>query len=390
MLNKTLVLAVLGILLHTTGCETGKQSPVGSQLVGRRSGGIVELPAVPLSGGSSFVELIAPTDKGGDANLLVGRMNGLLFRSLLRFRVPADSLALASGGTGAADFQVDSLSIILGINRLQLATGNELRVHRPETIWTDTTFFVDPVTFQEIDFLSSPIEGTQVTVLDASRLRIDVPLAYFADAQGVDPQNPTVDFLLNPEDEDFLIALISEESQAFGTETLRPQIEVVYTVGTDQARFEAGVSEDTYMVEREGEGPPTDLFLVSKGHFYSSMLKFDIPPTIPKGATINSAVLEVDLDLDRSFLQILPFELHLVDLQTSPLDTTFTAIDQTLQFETGIREFPIPPSLIQGWVSGTFDNDGLAFRARALPPDMMWLVLKAVRLRIIYSLPPEF
>ena len=97
---------LIAVLL--SGCGNRQENPVGSGLVTRGQGRVVELPLLPSRGGSTRFEGTFSRGFGEDEQLMVGRVSGLVFRSLLRFRLDVDSLLLAAGGSGGAD--MDDLS----------------------------------------------------------------------------------------------------------------------------------------------------------------------------------------------------------------------------------------------------------------------------------------
>jgi hypothetical protein len=77
-------------------------------------------------------------------------MNGIVPRSLLRFRMPADSLARALGGADAHDLLMLSLRIQLWTDAEGGGRGvPDQRISRPEGFWDETSTFVngqDPAT----------------------------------------------------------------------------------------------------------------------------------------------------------------------------------------------------------------------------------------------------
>ena len=369
------------------GCNTEKRNPLGEGFVGRDPGDIVALPAVPLKSARSFHSLVFPTVMGQQEELLVGQMNGFVLRSLLRFSVP-DEL---SGGVPPG-LTIDSLHVTLGVRSARLVENASLIALRPDSPWEELQTYVDTLTLVETEVLATPIPGAVVQVFD-DRVRIDLPVSIMEDA--IDAGSETVEILLQPDgDASFLLDIYARET----TSGQIPELEAVYRVGDVTARAAVQTDADTYWSARVNGGPPEDLAILSEGLFYGSVLNFDLP-NIPPGATINSAKLQLDIDLDRSFFSSFAFEIY--GLRIAEGDTAFTRFNERLLLEPATATYTMNQTLIQAWISGARENHGLALSplnftsATGLPsllnspPLIRWLVLKDVRLNLIYSLPPE-
>ena len=369
------------------GCNTEKRNPLGEGFVGRDPGDIVALPAVPLKSARSFHSLVFPTVMGEQEELLVGQMNGFLLRSLLRFSVP-DEL---SGGVPPG-LTIDSLHVTLGVRSARLVENASLIALRPDSPWEELQTYVDTLTLVETEVLATPIPDAVAQVFE-DRVRIDLPVSIMEDA--IDAGSETVEILLQPDGEaSFLLDIYARET----TSGQIPELEAVYRVGDVTARAAVQTDADTYWSARVNGGPPEDLAILSEGLFYGSVLNFDLP-NIPPGATINSAKLQLDIDLDRSFFSSFAFEIY--GLRIAEGDTAFTRFNEKLLLEPATATYTMNQTLIQAWISGARENHGLALSplnftsATGLPallnspPLIRWLVLKDVRLNLIYSLPPE-
>lgn len=372
------------------GCNTEKTNPVGNGFVSRDPGQVVTLPAIGLKSGASFQEVLLPIIMGQREEILIGQMNGLQFQSLFRFRVPVDSLAQLAGGT-ASDFVADAVTVNLGLRDSRLADQSEVVVLEPNEGWGEIQTFIDSLTLAERDFSASPIPGATGQVVGDTTLTVGLPVSYFDAARNVNAVAPQIEFMVAPDGlNQFLLDVVSREGQTIVAIGRRPEMIVPYRVGSVADTFRVAALADTYLGKRIDGGPRRDQIIVSKGIFFSSILDFDMPTNIPRGATVNSAQLELDLDLDHSYFTALPFELYHVEFQTTVSDTLYTLYNtQTEVNPTATAKFVFNQSLVQAWISGAQVNQGVAMRAVGTPIDFTWLVIRDARLNVIYSMPPE-
>ena len=388
MMRKLFFLSFL-VAACLAGCNTEKRNPLGEGFVGRDPGDTVALPAIPLESARSFQSLIFPTVMGEQEELLVGQMNGLLLRSLLRFEVPAE----LSGGVPPG-LTIDSLRVNLGIRSARLVENASLVALRPYSPWEELQTYVDSVSLVETEVLATPIPDAVAQVFE-DRVRIDLPVSLLKDA--IEAGALSVEILLQPDGEaPFLLDIFAREATDIRADAPIPELEAVYRVGDVTERAAVQADADTYWSARVNGGPSEDLAILAEGLFYGSVLNFDLP-SIPQGATINSAKLQLDFDLDRSYFSSFPIEIY--GLRIAEGDTAFTRFNERLLIEPATATYTINQTLIQAWVSGVRENQGLALSPLNLitgfpvplnsPPLIRWLVLKDVRLNLIYSLPPE-
>ena len=372
-----------------TGCNTEKRNPLGEGFVGRDPGDTVALPAVPLKSARSYHSLVFPTVMGEREELLVGQMNGFLLRSLLRFNVP-DELS------GGVPLVLDSLRVNLGIRSARLVENASLIALRPDSPWEELQTYVDTISLVESEVLATPIPDAVAQVFE-DRVRIDLPVSLLKDA--IDAGSPSLDILLQPDGEaPFLLDIFAREANAIRPDAPIPELEAVYRVGDVTERAAVQADADTYWSARVNGGPPEDLIILSEGLFYGSVLNFDLP-NIPQGATINLAKLQLDIDLDHSYFSSFPFEVYRLTIAEG--DTSFTRYNEPLLIEPTTATYTINHTLIQAWISGARLNHGLALSPLNItsttglpallnsPPLIQWIVLKDVRLNLIYSFPPE-
>ncbi|MCY3681692.1 MAG: hypothetical protein OXH16_09855 [Gemmatimonadetes bacterium] len=388
MMRKPFLLIFL-IVACLAGCNTEKRNPLGEGFVGRDPGDTVALPAVPLKSARSFQSLIEPTVMGEQEELLVGQMNGFLLRSLLRFEVPTE----LSGGVPPG-LTIDSLRVNLGIRSARLVENASLIALLPNSPWEELQAYVDSISLVETEVMATPIPGAVVRVFE-DRIRIDLPVSLLKGV--VDAGAPSLEILLQPDGEaPFLLDIFAREATDIRADAPIPELEAVYRVGDVIEREAVQADADTYWSARVNGGPSEDLAILAEGFFYSSVLNFDLP-NIPQGATVNSAKLQLDIDLDHSYFSSFPIEIY--GLKIAEGDTTFTRFNERLLLEPATATYTINQTLIQAWISGVRVNHGLALSPLNLitgfpvplnsPPLIRWVVLKDVRLNLIYSLPPE-
>jgi hypothetical protein len=372
------------------GCSTEKSNPAGSHLLDRDPGRVVTVPSIGLRSGASFQEVLFPIIWGQREEILTGQMNGFQFQSLFRFRVPVDSLAQLAQGS-VTDFVAEGIFVKLGLKGERLIQQAQVLILQPDQDWHEIQAFVDSLTLSERIFPASPIAGATAEISGDTSLVVGLPIAYFSAAQQVNATAPQFDFMLAPDGiNDFLMDLVSREGQTIAALGRQPQLEVRYRVGTRVDTFRVGALADTYWGSRVDGGPKRDKLIVSKGTFFSTILDFDMPADIPPGATVNSAELELDLDLDHSYFTALPFEMYHVEFKPSVNDTSFTIYNTATEVNpTATFKVVFNQSLVQAWISGTQVNQGVAIRAIGTPIDFTWLVISDARLNIIYSTPPE-
>ena len=396
ILIRTARQATLALLLclAAAGCSGDVLNPVGGSLLGRNAGGIREVVQLPASSTRQLFERIA-TLKPPVSNLRIGRKDGFAFRSLLRFELPADSIAAAAGGA-AIDLTVDSLHVILGW-RPQEATyrfgrpwEGPFEVHRPDAAWNEATAFFDTTSATETVFPSSPIPGVSITRSDTLAV-IRLPLdAIASDGSGLDK----VELLLEPgAGDDFMMASYSSEVSTAVPGNRRPTIVVFYRMDDQVIRYETVARQDVSWGAREGFEPDGQLLLAS-GLRLSPVLQFALPDTVPPNATVNFARIEFELDLDASVFDVLPLQMDAIAVSSATGDTVYTTFTTTtfsiLTYEDSLPQVGInfSQSVIRNWISGSAANLGMALRAQ-FDSDFGWVTIRNPRISFVYSIAPE-
>ncbi len=389
-MNRWVGMALMVAFLWGTGCENSSRSPVGSALVGRDSGSAVELPEVALSGGTPRFEGIVPQLLGGAEELLVGKMNGMAYRSLLRFRVNPDSLA--GEGNSVGDLEVESLRLTLRVRSLRDPGEKGLAVGRPEGTWNELSAFVDTLSGAEIEMPAVPVSGALAVVQGDSVLKVDLPASFVKEAMVSDPSGTQIDLILVPDvTSDFILELVSGDALDILEVEQKPKVEIVYAVKGQSFRFESGLDEDTYWGARIDGGPEPDRLYLSTGIIYSSILRFELPETIPAASTVNSVQLEVDVDDAHSFFEVFTFRVDRMAVDPATGDTTFTPVDNR-QLEPGVSRFDLSltsRAIVQGWLAKTLTNHGFVLRPVQTAPKMDWVAIRNASLKLVYSVPPD-
>ena len=383
-LRTTMLIAVL-----LSGCGNREENPVGSDLVSRGQGRVVELPLLPSTGGSTRFEGTFSRGFGEDEQLMVGRVSGLVFRSLLRFRLDVDSLLLAAGGSGGAD--MDDLSAQIRIwKRLSTNGSEDLQVLRPEQAWNEADEFVDTLRHTAVDFASSVIEGATATSLGDSLIQIDLPAGYVSSAVRENPDSTTVDVLLQPAGgARFFASLVSRHNALPENVNKLPKLVLTYSFGGTTYTHVADVSEDTYWAARDGPDP--GMLVLATTVRLSPVFRFDLPDSIPMGATVTSSELRLNHDRSRSMFGEFTFSIERININAATGDTTFSQINTWL-FDEQVASYVLDQTLVQGWISGTTRNLGLALSTPITDIqnwDVNWVVFHNPMLRLIYSTPPD-
>ncbi len=383
-LRTTMLIAVL-----LSGCGNRQENPVGSGLVTRGQGRVVELPLLPSRGGSTRFEGTFSRGFGEDEQLMVGRVSGLVFRSLLRFRLDVDSLLLAAGGSGGAD--MDDLSAQIRIwKRLSTNGSEDLQVLRPEQAWNEADEFVDTLRHTAVDFASSVIEGATAASLGDSLIQIDLPAGYVSSAVRENPDSTTVDVLLQPAGgARFFASLVSRHNALPENVNKLPKLVLTYSFGGTTYTHVADVSEDTYWAARDGPDP--GVLVLATTVRLSPVFRFDLPDSIPTGATVASSELRLNHDRSQSMFGEFTFSVERINVNSATGDTTFSEVN-TWRFDEQVATYVLDQTLVQGWISGTKRNLGLALSTPVTDIqnwDVNWVVFHNPMLRLIYSTPPD-
>ncbi|MCE2439450.1 MAG: hypothetical protein J4F39_08490 [Candidatus Latescibacteria bacterium] len=371
-----------------SGCGNRQENPVGSDLITRAQGRVVELPLLPSRGGSTRFEGTFGRAFGESDTLMVGRMGGLVLRSLIRVRLNPDSL-ISAAGAGVATLNVQTVQ--LRIWKREPTRGLEqLQVHLPEQAWSELDAFADTLNHTAVQFASSVIDGATAQSLGDSLIQIDLPPEYLISNMREDPQGGSVELLLQPAaGSRFFTSLVSRDDNLPENVNRMPELRLTYSMGGNTFTHVANVSADTYWAARDG--PEPGMLVLATIVRLSPVFRFDLPDSIPRGATITSSELWLNYDRSQSMFGKLTFSVERININSATDDTTFSLVN-SWRFDEQKASYAIDQTVVQGWLSGTTRNLGLALSTPITDRenwDVNWVVFHNPMLKLIYSTPPD-
>ncbi len=378
-------LRLMAAVLLVAGCGSTGPTAVGIDLVDRSGGEVVEVADIRSSHTASRFREVFPSVLGSAEELLIGRMNGIDYVSLLKVSLlPTDF----PGGSAAA-LTVDSVFVELRVlGNLNRGTLGQVLVSVPDDVWSETQTFVDTTDFETTLLSRTALLEVTPTQTD-STIRIPLPAHLLTDAIAADLNLPTLEFALSGATgaEDYLIVVGSREATESGK---TPQLVAQFV---DAAPARADIVLDTYFADRISPPGPGEI-LLQTGVFSAGVIRFDLP-SIPESATVNLVELTMDFDTDRSFLASL--RLRVERLNVSGADTTFSVSSGNALNEQIVSPASSPfvmnldQLLFHGWMSGSSENRGLIINpVFDITPDLRyeWGLFTNPRIRVVYSLPP--
>ena len=371
-----------------SGCGNRQENPVGSDLITRAQGRVVELPLLPSRGGSTRFEGTFGRAFGESDTLMVGRMGGLVLRSLIRVRLDPDSL-ISAAGAGVATLNVQTVQ--LRVWKREPTRGLEqLQVHRPEQAWSELDAFADTLNHTAVQFASSVIDGATAQSLGDSLIQIDLPPEYLISNMREDPQGGSVELLLQPAaGSRFFTSLVSRDDNLPENVNRMPELRLTYSMGGNTFTHVANVSADTYWAARDG--PEPGMMVLATIVRLSPVFRFDLPDSIPRGATVTSSELWLNYDRSQSMFGKLTFSVERININSATGDTTFSLVN-SWRFDEQKASYAIDQTVVQGWLSGTTRNLGLALSTPITDRenwDVNWVVFHNPMLKLIYSTPPD-
>lgn len=383
--RQLLTIMLIGALFP--GCGDRQENPVGSELVARGQGRVVELPLLPSRGGSTRFEGTFSRAFGESDTLMVGRMGGIVLRSLIRIRLDPDSLAAGAAGAATPDVH----SVRLRIWKRELTRGVEdLQVHRPEDAWDELDAFADTLNHTAVTFASSPIDGAAVSTPGDSLIQIELPPEYVTSRLLENPEAASVDLLLLPAaGSRFFTSLVSRDDARPENANRLPELSVTYSAGGNTYTYVANGSEDTYWAARDGAGPGS--LVLSTIVRQSPVFRFDLPDSIPRGATVTSSELRLNYDRSQSMFETFTFSVERINMDSATGDTTFSVVN-SWRFDAQKASYAMDQTLVQGWLSGTTRNLGLALSTPITDRrnwNVNWVVFHNPMLKVIYATPPD-
>ena len=375
------------LLALVASCGDRATNPIGQELVERQQGNLVALPPLSLAEGSVKFDGVYASQTGLEAELFVGRMSGLILRSLFRFRIPADSLAQAAGGSQPGDLTVTDVRVLLQRKSSLERLHGAIEVERPDLVWDDLSTFADTVDYVESEVPSTPLSGASVIADGDSAFVVTLPSEYVQSAVVASPAAADVEILLTPASgEEFLATMISKEDPGLLVQGRPPTMVLTYSVSGVQHTFETVCNADAYWVARDEGGIPPGVLVISSVVRLIPLLKYEMPDGVPAGATVVSTKLVATIDSDRSLFSSFPFGVDRVDIQSTSGDTVETRFN-TWYFEGTEASFELNQALVQGWLVGDVANSGKNLKPRILTV-LEWVTLRNPTLNVVYALPP--
>jgi hypothetical protein len=310
--------------------------------------------------------------------------------ALLRFVVPTDTILASSGGK---EFRIESAQVRMTKRVLQGVGVQKITAWEPRSAWDEQSVFADtlkgvdqPVTLgRQVSTKAEDIDDrTTVITLDPayvlSRLR----------ATGRAARDPdSLDVALVPDaGSNFVSAWIATDDLAEGP--FRPYLSLKIRTPRDSLETQNFIAaRDTFYGVRRGGGPDSTALTVGTGFRYWTFLKFNLPDSIPKRATINSARLEAEVVQPGTFPASMAVTVDRLIVNATTRDTVYSpGVADEIPAGSTAFSTNIGPFIAQAWTAGQAANDGLVLRPLSSDDLLAWISLRNPRLTITYSIPP--
>ena len=361
------------------GCASDDGSPVGAQLLTERDfGKVVPLDPIAAAQDSSFR---VPMSLGKGRNL-VGRAGDLTARTLLLF--PASSFSDAARDPEA---QLEEVKLQLisdhvygagsEADEFQLALYTVLSEWSEEEVLSDTPPAYDPEALCLVPISAS--DSDTITCLIPPSL-----------VQGWMDSTAEANFGIliapdSPEEASFVKRFGSSE---YGT---APLLRIRYKEDGVVDSTTVRPSEDAVLVDRASPLDTAENLILADGDVHRILLGFDLPE-VDSLVTVNSAVLNLEVDPERSFVEQMVVEAWPVTeasweeetLRTEFSDDPPWAVvnDTTASVSIDVR------LMVQDWLRDPSTNTGILLRSAGEQENIFTVFFTNPRLRITYSEPP--
>lgn len=383
------LLILILVMLFINGC--GSDNPVqGLDLTDLTERGKIRstvLDSIELE--VSFSKIAAT---GESKFLSLGSFDNIETQILLRFESIPESI------------RVDTAAIILFTHAIigEKSGSFTAHVHQILTDWdeltvTDTTF---ANSFDQENILGSaeifPTVG-DTSANDSVRIEFDAQLVN----AWIDSTVANQGILINFSNSGFIKEFFSRDNN-----DNRPQLELHFTKNGLESDTTLMATADAFLVRSLMDPPPGPLY-VGNAILHQSVIKFNLF-NIPKEATINRAVLQLNVQSANSLLKEEGIKLTLIPL-AEPFD-----IPDSLQVNLNFANFAelkgtdtsisIPiinsrnqPSVVQAWITELIENQGLIITAQSPGLDVTRVAFfsteiapsLAPKIQIDFTLPPE-
>ena len=369
-----LSLAVLGGFM---GCASDEGSPVGAQLLkGRDFGNVVPLDPIAAARDSSFR---VPMSLGQGRNL-VGRTNGLTAKTLLLF--PAFSFSDA-----VREAQLEEVELQLVSDRAFGAESEadefQLAVYTVLSEWSEEEALSDaPPAYDPQARCVLPISAS-----DSDTITCLLPPSL---VQGWMDSTAEGNFGI-------LIAPASPEAASFvkrfGSSEYgdAPLLRIRYKEDGQVDSTIVRTSEDALLVDRTSPLATEGNLILSDGDVHRSLLRFELPE-VDSLVTVNSAVLSLEVDPERSFAEEMFVEVWPAAVASWEEEAQRTEFlgdppwavvnDTTDVVSVDIRW------IVQDWLRNPSTNTGVLLRSAGEQENIFTVFFTNPRLDVTYSEPP--
>jgi len=381
---------LLMALFAVSSCGGKTNNSVGSTLLDQQHVG--RLDSVTVSDATAFTVFLGrdTISSGGDSNLLVGSLNGFVFKSLIRFEVPIDSLVGTVDGGQVTDFTVEDLSVELNLLNSLPLDGVNLTVKLPVFSWDEETAYHEAQAGSE-ENPSQAIDGAVAVVLQPGQVRISLPGTFLTDRIDSTTTVIQLNLVLESDGESqFLLDLAARTNEG-------PSIRVQYVVQVDRFGFpgsyQALASEDNYWAEVTGTGPDPEVPMISNGIVFTPLITFEIPE-IPLNSTVHFAQIDFEIDQERSFFESVSVLIDQVLFSSTSTNPIFTfppgnSLPSSQKIEGLSGSLNLNQILVQGWISNVFTTREIRLRPVSGGDGVSWIVFKNIRLKFVYTNPIE-
>lgn len=304
------------------------------------------------------------TATGSSIFLDLGQIDNVQSRALLRFKAVPDSI------------DISKVTLILDTNTIIAQGQTKSRflasVHRVTSDWEESTVtsedFGDAfelAALGEAEIVSTGAVVTGFDTLSTESIRFEF------NQDGVDLVSDWADttlpdnfgILIDFDDAEFVKEFIAGNS-AFN----QPRLEIVGLKSNgEQDTVLTVVDEDAFLAREMSELPGGPLY-IDNVFSWQTVLQFDLSE-IPRESTINEAILEIDVDKSVTQVKSSGFSIR-IDLLSAPyvpptsfkIDSTFFPFAALVVPTTGTMT-TVLTSLVQFWVTGEIENNGIILRA---------------------------
>lgn len=373
-------------LLLSPACNINNE-PLGARRELVDESDVGKILKTAFSSAPEDTSIAATLNTGASPYLLAGEAQNVFSEFLIVF-------ARVTGG------EVKNARLILPVHLVAGEGGSyQPTIHRVTRAWKEDS--VTARIFQVSDYDPAPIGQANFPSLDSLRNHVDEDTLYFHfDSIYVQTlASDSVNVLIRADDRNVLLEYHARESLV-----KVPLLEVVLA-RTDRAdttmRFTARA--DAFIFRREAP-LPGDRFYSGNGEKHETYLRFSPLDSVPANATVNRAVLTLNIDRDHSFITSDGFgcTILLVDSVHNQTDSLYfdlriasTGASLLVDKDDLKAEFHLT-GVVQGWLIAPQFNFGLVVEPSAPSRDLQRVAFHtaasnaalAPKLIVDYTTPP--